>query len=288
MYIRYDTMLPEEREYFNAHPYEFGFDPFKVCGNLYFIGNKEVAAYMIDTGEGLVLIDSSFPNMSNMLIDSIYQLGYNPREVKWIFHSHAHADHYGSSVYLKQLTGCKLTLSRRDYEDYFLNAPQGDPFMNMKYLHFVPDVFPEDGEVFEIGNTSIRVVNTPGHTKGCQSFFIDVTDDDGTHYVAAMHGGVGINTMHEAVMKRMDFPDCREVFRTNTEELLKQHVDIYLGSHTFQSFMVEKREKQLADPDCPNPFIDPDEWHRILQGALDALDELIEAENNGYYGTVPQ
>lgn len=281
--MRLDAMPPEYRASFIAHPHTFYLEPFRVEGNLYFIGNKEIGCYLIDTGEGLIILDTGYANCAGQFFNSIWALGYNPKDVKMIFHTHNHQDHIASTNLLVQLSGAKTYMSEIDGKA--MVAMTGDTPMSPAALRFVPDVYTKDGDTFTLGNVTIRCIDTPGHTRGCQSFFLNVTGEDGKTYTAALHGGVGVNTLHQEFMAKAHYPEAREDFFRHIQRIIDWPVDIYLSSHTFQNYTEEKLAKRAVDPQGPNPFIDPTEWRSILQTAWDMGHEIIENEKNG---TVPE
>lgn len=95
-------------------PHTFWLEPFRVEGNLYFIGNKEIACYLIDTGEGLIILDTGYENCSGQFFNSIWSLGFDPRDVRMIFHTHNHQDHIASTNLLVQLSGARTYMSETD------------------------------------------------------------------------------------------------------------------------------------------------------------------------------
>ena len=90
--------------------------PFKVIGNLYFVGTIPASAHLIDTGDGLILLDSGYPETLYLVLQSIYELGFNPYDIKYILHSHGHIDHIGGTRALAELTGAKTVIGRLDLD----------------------------------------------------------------------------------------------------------------------------------------------------------------------------
>ena len=88
--------------------------PFKMCEKLYFVGAKKVSVHMLDTTEGLVLIDAGFPDMCEQIFDSIRYLGFDPKDICAIVHSHGHLDHFGCTQEIVEKTGAKTYISRID------------------------------------------------------------------------------------------------------------------------------------------------------------------------------
>ena len=276
--MRLDAMPPEYRARFMAAPHTFVLEPFCVEGNLYFIGNKEIACYLIDTGEGLIILDTGYENCSGQFFNSIWSLGFRPQDVRMIFHTHNHQDHIASTNLLVQLSGATTYMSEIDGKA-MVSSPAGP--MCPESLKFTPDVYTHDGDRFTLGNTTVTCIDTPGHSKGCQSFFVNVTGADGKQYTAALHGGVGINTLHKHFMDMMNYPNAREDFFGHIQRIIDWPVDIYLSSHTFQNYTEEKLAKRADDPLGPNPFIDPTEWKCILTTAWEMGHDLIKAEEEG-------
>lgn len=290
--MRLDAMPPEYRAHFISHPHLYVLEPFQVAGNLYFIGNKEIGCYLIDTGDGLIIIDTGYDCTAGQFFNSIWTLGYNPKDVKMIFHTHNHGDHTAATNLLVQLSGATTYMGKKDAESMVAALEKAETeiaatvsAVPARAVQFVPDVYTNDGDTFILGNTTIRCIDTPGHSKGCQSFFFNVTGEDGRQYTAAIHGGIGINTLHQAFMDAMDYPNAREEFFRHIQRIIDWPVDIYLSSHTFQNYTEEKLQKRAKCPDGPNPFVDPTEWKTILTTAWDMAHEMIEKEQQG---TLPE
>jgi len=285
--MRLDFMPPEYRQHFQAYPHTYYMEPFCVEGNLYFIGNREIACYLIDSGEGLIIIDTGYDFCAGQFFNSIWSLGYNPKDVKMIFHTHNHNDHIASTNVLVQLSGATTYMSEADgkamVEAMTATGEDAKQYraIGNRALLFVPDVYTRDGDEFTLGNVTVKCVDTPGHSRGCQSFFFNVTGRDGKQYIAAIHGGVGINTLHKEMLELMQYPTARDEFFGHIERIVDWPVDIYLSSHTFQNYTEEKLRSRAENPDAPNPFIDPTEWKRILTTAWIMGHELIDDEASG-------
>ena len=88
--------------------------PFKMYGNLYFVGSTKVSVHIIKTDCGLVMIDTGYPDMYEQILDSMHELELDPKDICAIFHSHGHIDHYGCTREFKELSGAKTYISRID------------------------------------------------------------------------------------------------------------------------------------------------------------------------------
>ena len=261
---RFGNMFPSDRMMESS--YLLAEDPFQIYGNLYHVGNTWCSSHLIDTGEGLILLDTPCANELAYLIDNIYRLGFELRDLKIILVSHAHADHYGSVNALKYLTGAKTMMGRVDSLDMQARREEMEARTmgpnRAKDECFVPDVMLDDGDVVELGNTSIRCVLTPGHTIGVMSHFWTAHGPEGDKKVG-IYGGAGFVTLQPQNIERMGLPaDIREQFAASIDKVWDEPVDIMLGNHPFHSDIYDKHERQLREGG--NPFIDPAEWHRFL------------------------
>jgi len=247
--------------------------PGKIFGNLYFAGVKQASTHIIDTGEGLILIDPGYPECFYVVLNHIWQLGFDPREIKYIVHSHGHYDHGGATPLLVELCGAKTFIGYRD-ADMVRNMKPRTPCFEPA---FEPDVLLHDGDTVTLGNTTVTFYETPGHTDGTMSMFFDVTDGERT-LRAGMHGGVGFNTMNdEALIERGRTRECRRDFLRGLLHVEDQRVDITLGNHVGQNRTVEKL-KMLREGVRENPFIDPSEWSRFIALQKKKITDLIATE----------
>lgn len=245
---------------FFRHPSVARIDPFQIADNLYYVGDKKVCVHLIDSGDGLVLIDSGYLGAEHLLVDSIWRVGLDPKNIKIILHTHGHSDHFGASEEFKRMYGCKLIISRVDAELVRRNNVSSQLFPLATAPTFDEEI--EDGDIVEIGNVKIRSVLTPGHTEGVMSFFFDTTYRSNT-YTAGLFGGAGTNTLTLPYILKNGYPEDLPLKMLESIELLrKEKVDIHLGNHPGNNRTLEKREKQLKDGG--NPFIDESSWIEFL------------------------
>ncbi|MCD8076786.1 MAG: MBL fold metallo-hydrolase [Lachnospiraceae bacterium] len=273
---RFGNMSPPEevmrRSYLMAE------EPFQIYGNLYFVGNTWCASHLIDTGDGLILLDAPCLNELAYLINNVYKLGFELSQIKYIVVSHAHHDHYGSVRALVHLTGAKTFLGEidaQDMEDHperFAAMHASKPNRSLDEC-FVPDVRLKDGDVITLGNTKMRCVLTPGHTVGVMSHFWDAYQD-GESKKVGIYGGAGFVTLREKQIRENNMPaNIREVFLQSIDKVWDEPVDIMLGNHPFHNDTFEKHERAMKE--TGNPFIDPTEWKRYLQELKDCYHQFL-------------
>ena len=245
-----------------ARPWAYAVEPFHIAPNLCYLGNSWVSIYLIDTGDGLVLIDTAMPQLTYLTLENMRVLGYDPKDIKLILLSHAHYDHCGGAKQIKEYTGAKIYMGKEDL--FFL---QDRPELitldsNLPFANFeVDQVYTEEPIV--LGNTTIRAIHSPGHTPGTYSFFFN-TEIDGKSYRAAMHGGLGVNTLTKEFLHKYNLPlSYQDDFEKNILTLRDMPVDIPLGSHTNHGDMLGKYRRMKAG-EQPNPFIDPTGFKEVL------------------------
>lgn len=230
--------------------------PSKLISNLYFVGTYDASTHLIDTGEGLILIDPGYSESLYMVINNIWEIGFKPCDIKYILISHAHSDHMDATDAMVNLTNAKTFIGKDDL-----------PILNGEIFHFpikpfVPDVLLEDGDIVSLGNTKIKCISTPGHTDGTMSFLFDI-NDNGNTYRAGMFGGAGCNTLTRSFLTEHNLPfENRNKFLTSVNRLLKEKVDVFVGNHV-QNNDTDKKIKLIGNTQI-NPFIAPHEWGNFL------------------------
>lgn len=247
------------RKSFQNH-YEGAIDPFKIIGNVYFVGTFPASSHLIDTGSGLILIDTGYADTLFLLINSIYKLGFSPYDIKYIIHTHWHSDHTEATAALAYLTGAKTFIGENDAEKV--------------RQFFEPDVLLKDGDVVELGTTKLEVVETPGHTKGTISLFFE-TEENGVRYHVGTFGGAGANTL---ALGKFDYDDCRNGYRNSLKKLRGRKVDVFIGNHVWNNDTETKAE--ILKTTGENKFVDENIWGEFLDFCENRLNELIAKETS--------
>ena len=236
--------------------------PFKMVGNLYFVGTYRASSHLIDTGDGLILIDSGYAETADVIVESVTELGFDIKDVKYILHSHGHSDHTDGTPRLLELTKAETFLGEGD----------------VKYISgWAPNHFYQDGQVITLGNTNILCIATPGHTEGTFSFFFNV-EENGQTYRAGMFGGAGTNQLKKPYLNRRKCSWLnRGLYFKSVERLKKEHVDVFVGNHTWNNKTKGKYETMLDSVE--NPFINDAEWVPFLEKCEKDAESVILNES---------
>jgi metallo-beta-lactamase class B len=273
-------MNPSDEMYTNN--YLMKEDPFNIIGNIYYIGNTWAASYLIDTGDGLMLLDTPCWPEFWMWIDSIRQLGFDPMDIKTLVISHNHPDHIGCVQPLLAMNPKIKTYMGEIDGQASITSVQNIKFTKSTYQNqaFVPDVLLKDGDYVELGNTKIKCVLTPGHTKGGMSWFWTVKDK-GKKYNVGYYGAAGFSTMalNRLLSSGMTMEEAlayQQVFLDSINKVWDEQVDVNLGNHPFHNDTFEKAERNKILKDKDNAFIDPTEWHRYLTELRDCYTEFLK------------
>ncbi|AEB07442.1 hypothetical protein Corgl_1341 [Coriobacterium glomerans PW2] len=279
MPFRCTKPIPNVVQTITSEPWKIAIDPFQVAPRTYYVaGQRWVGCYLIDTGSGLVLIDTGVQESAHLLVDSIYRLGFDPHDIRVILVSHAHVDHCGGAALMRELTGAKLYMSREDLE-FMRTAPEETLALDPRFhaWDFEPDALFHDEDPVELGAVSIRTTLTPGHTIGCTSFRWDVENPvDGARYTVGMHGGVGANTMNDAYYStsKVLTAKLRERFIADLDRVGSWHVDIALPSHPNQ---IEILDRAGSYTDEKQPYLDASIWRDFLAERVRQVNEYDEA-----------
>jgi len=212
-------------------------------------------------------------------MDGIRELGFSPYNIRYLLHSHAHIDHIGGTRRLAELTGAKTVIGRADFDaatgkrDLTYAYELGEAFEEP----FTPDILLDDGDVLTLGSTAIHCVHTPGHTEGTMSFFFDLVENGQTFH-AAMHGGIGCNTMSRAYLERHHLPfSLRDTFLCDLMRLRELPVDVVIGNHQDHCDTLGKYAR--LQQGYWDAFIDPSEWRRYLDRFRDRLLVQMDQES---------
>ena len=237
--------------------------PVKYADSLYYIGTRNSPCWLLESTDGVILIDTAMPDDLEVILSRIEEVGHTVKEVRHIIHSHGHIDHIGCTAAIVAMSGAKTYIGYGD-EDAVSgkNDLQWTKEFNMPFdCAFTPDVILHDGDRLTIGNREFLFLSTPGHTRGVLTFFFNVTDR-GREYRAGMFGGGGFNSMAIAYLDKYGLPhSLRDDFLTSIDRVMDEVVEVHLGNHLGDNEHFDKLAR-LGDED--NPFVDTTTWKKLL------------------------
>jgi len=258
-----------------------GQGPFQIIDNIYYVGTKKVGSHLFTSDDGHVLIDACYPDDGSVISQNIRTLGIDPKDIRYLLISHAHTDHLGGASYLSDQTGACVCIGKRD-----VHAAEHGSKIQKGLIGFTPfniDKALSEGDCINVGQISIQVYDTPGHTPGCCSFGFEV-EDRGKRYKGMLFGGAGVNVFQKENLKRNVYGGTIKDFINSVKRLLTFEVDVWLGSHPSQNHTFEKRE-QLQQSSESNPYVDPQGWKSFLKQCLLNAEQLLpKSENTGEPG----
>jgi metallo-beta-lactamase class B len=228
------------------------FPPYKIIGNVYYVGTKGLANFLITTPDGNILINSDFERNVPAIRASVEKLGFRFGDTKILLGSHAHGDHMEGDAMVKELTGARVMAMAEDVPALEKMRPGNKPHPIDKVLH--------DGDPVTLGGTTLVAHLTPGHTKGCTTWTMKV-QDGGKTYDVVIVGSVNVNQGFILVGNK-EYPQIADDYARTFKILQSLPVDVFLGAHGNYYGMEAKYARMKAGG--PNPFIDRDGYHAYL------------------------
>ena len=221
-------------------------EPVKVFDNLYYVGEKEYSAWAVVTSDGIIIVDTIWAHsVEDEIVDGLKKLGFDPAKIKYAIVSHAHIDHIGGAKFLQDRYGTRIVMSAADW-DFAEKSPRLPAAIKPRR-----DVVAADGDKLTLGDTTLSIHLTPGHTPGTISLLIPVKDAGRPHLVATW-GGTGFN-----------FELSEANFQTYIDSAVKYHdvvaksgADILLSNHTiFDGSRTKLPAMATRKAGDPHPYV---------------------------------
>ena len=232
------------------------FPAFRIAGNLYYVGSKGLANYLITTSEGNILINSDLEANVPMIEAGIERLGYKFKDTKILLISHAHWDHDAGSAKIKQMTGARYMVMDGDVSVVETGGRTDFQYGDKPDFLYPPakvDRVLHDGDNVTLGSTVLVAHLTPGHTKGCTTWTMKVTEGMKTYDVLIV-GSPNVNPGYKLVHNKA-YPQIAEDYERMWAVLKSLPCDIFLGAHG-DYFGLEEKYAHMKEGG-PNPFVDP-------------------------------
>lgn len=246
------------------------YKPFRIVGNLYYVGTYDLGCYLITTPKGHILINTGVPGSAPMIRSHVEALGFKFSDIKILLTTHAHSDHVGAMAEVKKMTGAKMMINEKDVQvledggksDYVLGGNPAFEFEPVK-----ADSLLHDQDVIMLGDMRIVMLHHPGHTKGANSFLFKV--DDKRVLIANMP-----SILDDTKLSGMPgYPDVGKDYAYTLEVMKKLEFDIWLSSHAGQFDFHEKHKE--GDAYNPNVFMDKRGYDESLKGLQKRYDKKL-------------
>ena len=257
-------------------PWTLAQKPFKVIENVYFVGNTWVSVYLIDTPEGLILIDCAYEENLYLLIDSIRGLGFDPKDIRHLLISHGHFDHCGAAHQLQEMSNCEIWINEKDA--YFFTERRDLIAFEDRVPEFRIDHYYDSDQSICFGGMTIWPVPCPGHTPGTTSFFFEV-EHEGRKLTVAMHGGLGTNTLSKEDLLTNGWPlSFQQGYLDMLRQMKRRSVDVLIPSHAGHAKTYPFFDIAAQDDGTGNGFIRPNAWREMLEIKEQEMLALLERE----------
>lgn len=227
--------------------------PFRIAGDVYYVGTQGLAAYLVASSQGAILLDGTTAQNASLVERNIEAVGVPLRSVKLLISDHAHHDHVGALAQIKRDTGATFLASAGDAWALEHGQPRGD-------TDYTPTSFPPikvdrtvgDGERIQLGEITLIAHLTPGHTPGCTSWSTTVSERGKTLDVLFL---CSITVAGNILVGNRAYPEIAEDYRNTFDKLAKMRADILLTSHPEMADVLGREARQKAG--MPNAFVDP-------------------------------
>ena len=243
--------------------------PFQVFDNLYYVGARWVSAWLLVSEQGLILFDALYGDLTDIAINGIRELGFNPDDIRYVIVSHAHYDHIGGARRLQEEFGSVVMMTEADWN------MTTEPAVYQEYPTPIRHLSVSDGSTLNLGRTRLRFMQTPGHTPGVLSTRFTVYDN-GYPHEAFLFGGAGLN---------FSGVERTEIYINSIERLMQmENIEVNIPNHPDSGEIFERYEilQDRQDGDL-HPFVDPESWDAwldiLMRNALGKLEREREAAN---------
>ena len=234
------------------------FPPFKIIGNIYYVGTAHLGSYLITSAKGHVLIDGGLPQTAPQIRANVAKLGFDIRDVQYVLNSHAHFDHAGGLAGLQRASGAVFVASAGDRAVLEKGEVDYGPSAGIKFPPLRVDRVVGDGDMVTLGGVAMTAHLTPGHTPGCTSWSTKATGGDGVVRDVFFHCSA---TVAGQSLAPEAYPGIVGNFRATFAKVRGLRADVFLGPHAEFFDLEAQRARQKAGD--ANAFVDPSALERF-------------------------
>ena len=272
------TLYAQKNPFTDANPsWVQPFPAFKIVGNLYYVGSQDLAAYLVVTPQGNILINSNLESSPPQIKQAIESLGFKYKDTKILLVSHGHFDHCAGSAQIKRQTGARYEVMQQDVpvvesggrDDFHYGSRESFWFPRTKV-----DQVLHDGETVSLGGTTLTAHLTAGHTKGTTSWTLDEQDNGRTLHVVIV-GSPNVNPGYKLVNNK-SYPQIAADYKHQFEVLRNLPCDVFLGAHGAYFGLHEKYDR-FKNGDR-NAFIDPAGYKAYIAERQQAFESELKKQ----------
>jgi metallo-beta-lactamase class B len=256
------------------------FPAFQVVGNVYYVGSKGLANYLVTTPQGHILINSDFEVNVPLIRASVESLGFKFRDIKILLISHAHSDHCAASATIKRLTGAKYMVMDADVPVVESGGKSDFQYGSDAENHYPPtsvDRVLKDGDEVKLGDVVLTARLTPGHTRGCTTWTMKVKEGSRTRDVVIV-GSPNVNPGFKLI-DNIVYPKITEDFEKTFAVLKSLNCDYFLGAHGSYFDMEAKYARLKAG--AANAFLDPEGYKSFVADREQAFRRELAKQKAG-------
>jgi metallo-beta-lactamase class B len=241
-------LLTQQLQAANSPDWTTPIAPFKIADNLYYVGSKDLASYLVVTPAGDILINSSLEASVPLIRRSVEQLGFHFTDIKILLISHAHQDHAAGSAEIKRLTGAKYMVMDADVPNVESGGKTDFAYPKDTYPPTRVDRILHDGDQVRLGGAVLTAHKTPGHTRGCTTWTMQAMNGSHLRNVVIV-GSWYVNPGFRLVDrpgKPASYPGIAADYQKTFTVLQALPCDIFLGAHGSYFGMLEKLDREKA------------------------------------------
>jgi metallo-beta-lactamase class B len=246
--------------------------PFRIIGNIYYVGASDITSYLIVTPAGDILLDGGLSTTAPQIEKNVQTLGFKLSDVKILLNSHAHLDHAGGLAELKRKTGAQLVLMEGDAETIAAGGNGSFPAAKAdRVIH--------DGDTVSLGGVTMTAHLTAGHTRG-DTTWTTVAKEKGKSYHVVFVGSASVLPSYRLVDRPgspATYPGIAADYQKTFRVLRSLPCDVFLGAHGSFYDLKAKRKAMAAHP-ARNPFIDPAGYRAYVASAESAFRAALDQQ----------
>jgi metallo-beta-lactamase class B len=243
--------------------------PFRIIGNIYYVGVSGISSFLITTPDGDILLDGGLPESAHLIERNIAALGFHLNDVKYLLNSHAHFDHAGGLAELKRLSGATLVVSKPDARTVSAGGP------SMPALA-VDRTIGDNGAV-QLGGTTLTAHLTPGHTPGCTTWTMTAAEK-GRNYRVVFFCSTSV--AGNRLVNNRQYPQIVSDYERSFATLRQMPCDVFLGAHG--EFFHLDAKRALLGKGGPNPFINPAEFRAYIDESQRDFERDLKRQANSH------